>query len=96
MSSSSPDLDCSGLFEHSCLGMIEAGQTGFGAPPVWERIRWETEVGPTRSPISHRDRFQQASGPQVTIRFVGRLRRTRCPEQASGRSEIADSFSHAL
>lgn len=32
------------LFERFCREMIEAGLTDFGAPVVWERIRWETSV----------------------------------------------------
>ena len=33
--------------------MIETGQTGFGAPPVWERIRWQSDrfSGDVRVPV---------------------------------------------
>ncbi len=47
------------FFERFCLEMINAGQTGFGAPVIWEHIRWETRIqkesdGPYRLPNQHR------------------------------------------
>jgi len=35
---------CSPRFESFCLEMIKAGRTNFGAPVIWERIRWESYV----------------------------------------------------
>lgn len=62
------------LFERFCLKMIEAGQSGFGAPVIWERIRWEV-VTDTKSKEPYRL-------PNIHRPFYARMFQQRHPELA--------------
>lgn len=67
-------------FERFCLEMIEAGQIGFGAPFIWERVRWEGRVrtraeDPYRLPNIHRPfyaRLFQARHPDLADKIATR------------------------
>lgn len=48
-------------FESLCIEMIKSGRTKFGAPVIWERMRWESSVGSKsgsfRLPNEHRPHY---------------------------------------
>ena len=67
-------------FERFCLSMIDAGQRNFGAPIIWERVRWEGRVrtkaeDPYRLPNIHRPfyaRLFQAQHPDLADNIATR------------------------
>lgn len=68
------------LFERFCLEMILAGKSDFGAPVIWERIRWEVSLEtrgnePYRLPNIHRPlyaRMFQESHPDLADHIATR------------------------
>lgn len=77
------------LFERFCLEMIEAGKSDFGAPVVWERIRWEVSLEtrgnePYRLPNIHRPlyaRLFQERHPELAHHIATRPLRSLPPEE---------------
>jgi hypothetical protein len=77
------------LFERFCLEMIEAGKSDFGAPVVWERIRWEVSLEtrgnePYRLPNIHRPlyaRMFQERHPELAHHIATRPLRPERPDQ---------------
>jgi hypothetical protein len=73
------------FFERFCLEMIAAGRTNFGAPVIWERIRWEVYTGtdslePYRIPNIHRPfyaRLFQERHPALAHHIATRPLRSR-------------------
>lgn len=66
-------------FESGCLDMIASGCTNFGAPVVWERMRWESSAGSKsgsfRLPNEHRPHYArmfQSEHPDLAFHIVTR------------------------
>jgi len=67
-------------FERFCLEMVGAGQSGFGAPVIWERVRWNGAIrarngDPYRLPNTHRPfyaRLFQLRHPELAEKIATR------------------------